>query len=72
MIGLIENEIERDLRQRADMGEAPISSEEAEEHTEQQESATVSDCESISDEDEDLDESEDQDEPENMGMSMGM
>ena len=50
VIGLIENEIERDLRQRADMGEAPTSYEEAAEHTEQHESAAVSDCESVSDE----------------------
>ena len=51
VIGLIENEIERDLRQRADMGEAPTSSEEtAEEHTEQQETAAVSDFESVSEE----------------------
>ncbi|MBD5112192.1 MAG: hypothetical protein HDT42_06625 [Ruminococcaceae bacterium] len=51
VIGLIENEIERDLRQRADMGETPTSSEEtAEEHTEQQETAAVSDFESVSEE----------------------
>ena len=51
MIGLIENEIERDLRQRADMGEAPTDSEEVtEERAEQQETAAVSDCESISEE----------------------
>ena len=50
VIGLIENEIERDLRQRADMGEAPTPSEEAAEHTEQRESAAVSDCKSVSDE----------------------
>lgn len=50
VIGLIENEIERDLRQRADMGEAPTSSEGAEEHTEQRETAAVSDCESVSEE----------------------
>ena len=49
VIGLIENEIERDLRQRAEMGEAPTSSEEtAEEHAEQQKAAAVSACESIS------------------------
>ena len=50
MIGLIENELERDLRQRADMGEAPTSSEDAEKHTERQKSAAVSDCASVSDE----------------------
>ena len=48
VIGLIEDEIERDLRQRADMGEAPTSSEGAAEHTEQRESAAVSDCEGVS------------------------
>ena len=48
VIGLIENEIERDLRQCADMSEAPTSSEEAVEHTERHESAVVSDCESVS------------------------
>lgn len=50
VIGLIENEIERDLRQRADMGEAPTLSEEAAKHTEQRETAAVSDCESVSNE----------------------
>ncbi len=50
VIGLIENEIERDLRQHADMGEAPTFSEEAAEHTEQRETAAVSDRESVSEE----------------------
>ena len=51
VIGLIENEIERDLRQRADMGEAPTDSEEVtEERAEQQETAAVSDRESVSNE----------------------
>ena len=51
VIGLIENEIERDLTQRADMSEAPTDSERvAEEHTERQETAAVSDCESVSEE----------------------
>lgn len=51
VIGLIENEIERDLTQRAAMSKAPIDSERvAEEHTERQETAAVSDCESISEE----------------------
>ncbi|MDE7398804.1 MAG: hypothetical protein K2N06_04660 [Oscillospiraceae bacterium] len=81
VIGLIENEIERDLTQRAA-------------ESEQHETAAVSDCESVSEEqdnadfsddfdgeseesenpdnDEDLDESEEQDESESMGMSMGM
>lgn len=48
---MIENEIERDLTQRAAMSKAPIDSERvAEEHTERQETAAVSDCESISEE----------------------
>lgn len=48
VIGLIENEIERDLTQRAAMSKAPIDSERvAEEHTERQETAAVSDCESV-------------------------
>ena len=51
VIGLIENEIERDLRQRADMGKAPTDSEEVtDERAEQQETAVASDCESVSDE----------------------
>ena len=49
VIGLIENEIERDLRQRADMGEAPTDSEKVtDERAEQQKTAAVSDCESVS------------------------
>ena len=49
VIGLIENEIERYLSQRTDMGEAPTDSERvAEEHTGQQETAAVSNCESVS------------------------
>ena len=48
VIGLIENEIERDLTQRAAMSKAPIDSERvAEEHTERQETAAVNDCESV-------------------------
>ncbi|MDE7194168.1 MAG: hypothetical protein K2O14_09395, partial [Oscillospiraceae bacterium] len=51
VIGLIENEIERDLRQRADMGEAPTDSERVtKERAEQQETAAVGDCESVSEE----------------------
>ena len=51
VIGLIENEIERDLSQRADVSEATTEAEEvAEEHTEQQEETAVSDCESASEE----------------------
>ena len=51
VIGLIENEIKRDLSQRTDMSEAPTASERAtEEHDERQETAAVSDCESVSEE----------------------
>lgn len=51
VIGLIENEIERDLTQRADMSEAPTDSERvSEEHTEQRETAAVSDCKSAPEE----------------------
>ncbi len=51
VIGLIENEIERDLTQRAAVSEAPtISAEMAEEHAEQQETADVSNCENVSEE----------------------
>ncbi len=50
VIGLIENEIERDLTQRAAMNEVSIDSEKvAEEYTEQKETAAVSDCEAIPD-----------------------
>lgn len=51
VIGLIENEIERDLTQRAAMSEASTDSERvSEEHTERQEAVAVSDCESASEE----------------------
>ena len=51
VIGLIENEIERDLTQRAVVSEALTDSERvAEEHTERQETAAVNDCESVSEE----------------------
>lgn len=48
VIGLIENEIERDLTQRVAVSEAPTDSERvAEERAGQQETADVSDCESV-------------------------
>lgn len=51
VIGLIESEIERDLTQRQTASEALTASEKmAEEHTEAQETAIVSDCESVSEE----------------------
>ena len=51
VIGLIENEIERDLTQRTAVNEAPTDSERVtEEHAEQRVTAAVSDCESVSEE----------------------
>ncbi len=49
VIGLIENEIERDLAQRQAVNETATESEEIrEERAEQQKTAAVSDCESVS------------------------
>ena len=63
MLGLIEDEIERDLAQRASLSEISKNAEgEAEEYDEQEETA-VSD---------DSAESEEPDESEVVGMSMGM
>ena len=51
IIGLIENEIERDLMQRAAVSETPTDSRGvAEKHAERQETSAVSDCESVSEE----------------------
>ncbi len=51
VIGLIEAEIERDLTQQQAVSETPTASEKMEEEqTETQETAAVSDCESISEE----------------------
>ena len=51
VIGLIENEIDRDLTQRAAVSESPTDSERvAEEHAERQKTAALSDCESASEE----------------------
>ena len=51
VIGLIENEIERDLTQRAAMSEALTDSKRVvKEHAEQRETAAVGDCESVSEE----------------------
>ena len=63
VIGLIENEIERDLAQRQTENEVLIDNEEmAENETETQETAAVSDCESVSDEvGEELEEEESED-----------
>ena len=60
VIGLIENEIERDLAQRQAASESPTDSEEIrEERTEQQETAAAGDCEAISDEFEEVAEEQD-------------
>ena len=49
VIGLIENEIDRDLTQRAAVSEAPTDSERvAEGYTEQRGTAAMSDCENAS------------------------
>lgn len=86
VIGLIENEIERDLAQRAAMSEAPTDFEEVTESSTKKhtETAAVDDCESLSGdeseefEDEELNNGEaedlddEQDEYEDQGMSMGM
>lgn len=51
VIGLIENEIERDLTQRAAVNETPTDFERVtEEHAERQETVAVSECELVSDE----------------------
>ena len=82
VIGLIENEIERDLRLRATEAEqfetAAVrdfegASDDVKEHPEEQESTDISDdFDGESEEADELDEDEDQDEIEDMGMSMGM
>lgn len=60
VIGLIENEIERDLAQRQTVNETPTESEGIrEERTKQQETAAVGDCEAISDEFEEVAEEQD-------------
>lgn len=60
VIGLIENEIERDLTQRAAMSEALTDSKRVvEEHAEQRETAAVGNCESVSEEQESTDFSDD-------------
>lgn len=62
VIGLIENEIDRDLTQRAAMDEAHTESEEmSEEPKESQETAAVCDCESVSEEVEEEYEEQDND-----------
>ncbi|MDE6725951.1 MAG: hypothetical protein K2J79_10155 [Ruminiclostridium sp.] len=63
VIGLIENEIERDLAQRQTEGEEPTDTEEMKgEETETQKTAVVSDCESVSEKvKEELEEQESED-----------
>lgn len=68
VIGLIENEINRDLTQRAAVSETPTDSEEVDGQLEGQDNVAVSD--DFDSENEDVD--EEQDEAEEMGMSMGM
>ncbi|MDE6728112.1 MAG: hypothetical protein K2J80_09280 [Oscillospiraceae bacterium] len=68
MIGLIETEIERDLKQRATASEETTDFEENEKRLEGQNDDAVSD--DFDGEDEDLD--DEPDESEEHGMSMGM
>lgn len=74
MLGLIENELNRDLTQRAEVTETPQEIEESAESnseaiSEEQDSADISeDFEEVNDESEDIDE----DETEYMGMRMSM
>ena len=70
MIGLIENEIERDLAQRASTGDAPIDIGDAENSEEQQETDAVDKSSEDVKENEDLD--EDQSESEDIRPTMGM
>ena len=76
MLGLIENELNRDLTQRAEVTEAPQEIEESAESNseaifEEQDSAAVSeDFDETNDESEDID--EEQEESEYMGMGMSM
>ena len=72
VIGLIENEINRDLTQRAGMSEAPTASEEAGKHPEEQESTDFSDDFEAEDADGDEELDDEQDESEDQRMSMGM
>ena len=69
LIGLIEDELERDLTERESLNEAQDATEgQDEEMDEQEETAPVNDYEGVSDEDEEFDESEydEQDEAEEM------
>ena len=70
VIGLIENEIERDLAQRASMGDAPTDIDEAENSEEQQETDAVGESSEDAEENEELD--EDQCEAEDIGPAMRM
>ena len=70
VIGLIENEIERDLSQRTDVSEAQTDAEEVGEEHEEQESADFSEDFDCENEGEDLE--EEQDEAEDVGMAMSM
>lgn len=70
VIGLIENEIERDLAQRASTGDAPTDIDETENSEEQQETDAVGESSEDVEENEDLD--EDQSESEDIRPTMGM
>lgn len=70
MIGLIENEVERDLAQRASTGDSPTDIDEAENSEEQQETDAVGESSEDVEENEDLD--EDQSESEDIRPTMGM
>ena len=70
VIGLIENEIERDLAQRASTGDAPTDIDETENSEEQQETDAVGESSEDVEENEDLD--EDQSESEDIEPAMSM
>lgn len=71
IIGLIEQELTRDMTERESVNEAQADdSEQAEDDTETEENAAVEDFEADSDEDESEDESEDEDQGFSMGMGM--
>lgn len=71
IIGLIEQELTRDMTERESVNEAQAGdSEQAEDDTETEENAAVEDFEADSGEDESEDESEDEDQGFSMGMGM--
>ena len=72
VIGLIENEIERDLTQRAAVSDCESVFEEVGEQSEEQERANFSDDFEAEDTDKEEELDDEQDESEDQGMSMGM